>query len=617
MREEPDIVKELKGKENLDYLYTSSITAFIKNNEADKQEKDKSDSYFNDIYNENYEKKDDMLENETLFKDLFENANDLIQSCDSEGRFLFVNKKWKDRLGYSDDDLKNLTIWDVIAQSHHDKCKQAFGKLLKGETLESIQTIFKTKNGEEINVEGNINAHFIGKEFVSTRAIFRDITERLESEKKLKISEERYGVLFNASPEMIHQVDANGIIVDTNPSITRILGYSQEDVIGKKLSDIFADNSKKIFDEKLHELSDKGYGESEIEVVCKDGSIKNVFCSRTALYDDNAKFTGGVFYQHDITGEKKAQEQIKQSEERYRTMFESANDGIIIIEKKGGITDINQTASDLFGRPREEYIGKNLKDVMHLFTKKSQIKILKNFAVRMLGKQVLPYEVEMYTQEGEIKTVEINAVPLKRDDKVYGDLAILRDVSFRKKAEESLKENEERLRVVLESVKEGITFSDESGRFEIFNPEMQRLTGYSLNEVNDYSDFSSMLYPDSKDRDKALEGLNTLIKSGDIYETETRIKTKNGDIIDLLVSTTIVYYQDKKMFLSAYRDITNNKKLREELKEKINKLEAYKESTIDRELKMIQLKNEINELCVKYGEKPKYVMKNKTENNIN
>lgn len=743
MKDEPDITKSLRETELLGNIRGRSqnsyeelqapkesledtsdkTTCFVKNDAERKKSED-------DLYCE--KTVEELRKSEERFRSLVETTSDWIWEVDKNGVYTYASPKVKDLLGYEPEEIVGKTPFDCMLSDEVERVAEIFQDIIKKQKpFTALENTNLHKDGRHVVLETSGEPFFDADEnLLGYRGIDRDITKRKKADEKLKVSEGEYKVLFNASPEMIHQVDTNGVIVATNPSITRILGYSQQEIIGKKLSDIFTDSSKKIFDGKFPELAKKGYDEGEVEIVCKDGTTKNVFCSRTALYDENNNFNGGVFYQHDITEGKKADEQIKQSEERYRTMFESANDGIIIIEKKGGITDINQTASNLFGRPREEYIGKNLKEVVHLFTKRSQARILKNFALRMLGKHISPYEVEMYMPEGEIKTVEINAVPLKRDEKVYGDLAILRDVTFRKKAEESLKENEERLRVVLGSVKEGITFSDESGEFEVFNPEIERLTGYSMEDANAHPAFSKLLYPDSKEQNKALDGLNKLTKTGDIYETETRIKTKDGEFRDLLVSTTIVYHQDKKMFLSAYRDIserkrltnemkikdnaidssasgiaivdlkgnisyanryflkiwgyddlnnivgepfvkflqkkgksitildeltekktfidelvaerkdgsffdvqlsasivnddnerpicmmtsfvdvTEDKKLREELKEKVDKLETYKESTVDREIKMVELKKEMNKLYEKLGEKPKYVIIN-------
>lgn len=144
----------------------------------------------------------------------------------------------------------------------------------------------------------------------------------------------------------------------------------------------------------------------------------------------------------------------------------------------------------------------------------------------------------------------------------------------RDSAEEGTREREDQYRTVLEAVKDGIIFSDESGHFWVFNSEMEKLTGYSMKEANACSDFNLLLYPDPKDREQALDGLNNLVKPGDTYETETIIQTKNGTKKNILVSTTLVLYKDRRMFLSTYHDITERKQAEEVLKSERDKLQV-------------------------------------------
>ncbi|MBA4417233.1 MAG: hypothetical protein C0392_04890 [Syntrophus sp. (in: bacteria)] len=134
-----------------------------------------------------------------------------------------------------------------------------------------------------------------------------------------------------------------------------------------------------------------------------------------------------------------------------------------------------------------------------------------------------------------------------------------------RQTDEALRESEERLRTVLEAVKEGITFSDENGHFEAYNSEMERLTGYSIDEANARSDFTVLLYPDADNREKALKGLNELYAIGMSREVETRIRTKDGKQKYVLVSTTLVPYKGRRMFLSSYHDITERKETEKNL----------------------------------------------------
>ncbi len=135
----------------------------------------------------------------------------------------------------------------------------------------------------------------------------------------------------------------------------------------------------------------------------------------------------------------------------------------------------------------------------------------------------------------------------------------------RDSVEEVNPERDDQYRIVLEAMRVGIIFSDESGHFWVFNSEMEKLTGYSMGEANACSDFTLLLHPDLKDCEQVLGGLNNLVKPGDIYETKTIICTKNGTYRTVFVSTTLILYKGHRMFLSTYHDVTESEHIEEAL----------------------------------------------------
>ena len=116
-------------------------------------------------------------------RDFVEGANDLIQMTDPQGRILYANSAWRRALGYDNYPLHHLSLADIIAPSHLEDCQRKLARLLTGEDLEAIETVFLTRDGKELPVEGNIGLYTEDGEFVSTRGIFRDITARKVAEK--------------------------------------------------------------------------------------------------------------------------------------------------------------------------------------------------------------------------------------------------------------------------------------------------------------------------------------------------------------------------------------------------------------------------------------------------
>ena len=127
-----------------------------------------------------------LKESEERFRDLFENANDLIQSVGPDGPFIFVNKSWKETMGYSDRDLKKMKVFDIIHPDHLEECMNLFQLVFQGEQVTNIETAFFAKDGRKVYVEGNVNCRMVNGEPVSTRAIFRDITDQVKAEEELR-----------------------------------------------------------------------------------------------------------------------------------------------------------------------------------------------------------------------------------------------------------------------------------------------------------------------------------------------------------------------------------------------------------------------------------------------
>ncbi|MBI5198515.1 MAG: PAS domain S-box protein [Nitrospirae bacterium] len=156
-----------------------------------------------------------LKESEEKYRDLIESANDLIQSVDADMRFLFVNKKWKDVLGYSDEEIRNLVLTDIIKRDTIPHCMEAFKKVIDGYAVQNIEAVFVSKNGNEIFVEGNVDVYIKDGKFVSTRGIFRDVTERRKLEEQLRHAQKM---------QAIGQL-AGGIAHEFNNILTTIVGY--------------------------------------------------------------------------------------------------------------------------------------------------------------------------------------------------------------------------------------------------------------------------------------------------------------------------------------------------------------------------------------------------------
>jgi PAS domain S-box-containing protein len=165
-----------------------------------------------------------LRESEERFRDLFENANDLIQSVGPDGRFLFVNRAWKETLGYAEEDLSQLTMFGVLDDSCKAHCQEMFRRLMAGEDVPHMQAVFVGKHGRRVSVEGSVNCHLVDGRPVATRGIFHDVTER----ERAAEAEARLVAILEATTDLVSIADPKGRLFYLNRAGRHMLGVDEQ-----------------------------------------------------------------------------------------------------------------------------------------------------------------------------------------------------------------------------------------------------------------------------------------------------------------------------------------------------------------------------------------------------
>ncbi len=156
--------------------------------------------------------------------DFLEHANDLVQSVSPDGRFLYVNNTWKKTLGYSDEEIRKMIFSDVISDECRDQCSLLFQKVLQGQSVEHVEVSFRARDGHIVYLEGSCNCRFMDGRPVSTRGIFRDVTEK----KRIKEEQNRLRKRLEKA-ELFESLGlmAGGIAHDYNNILMVILGFTE------------------------------------------------------------------------------------------------------------------------------------------------------------------------------------------------------------------------------------------------------------------------------------------------------------------------------------------------------------------------------------------------------
>lgn len=179
-----------------------------------------------------------LRESEERFRDLFENASDLIQAVAPDGRFLYVNPAWLDALGYSEAEVSRLTLAEIIAPESLEHCMEMLDRVARGAGAGLVEAVFIARGGARIHVEGRVSARIEGGRLVHTRAIFRDVTEPWRAEQALRASEERYRSLVEVAGDIIYRADPEGRFTYVNPVGERVTGRPAAELVGLHFLDL-------------------------------------------------------------------------------------------------------------------------------------------------------------------------------------------------------------------------------------------------------------------------------------------------------------------------------------------------------------------------------------------
>jgi PAS domain S-box-containing protein len=343
---------------------------------------------------------------------------------------------------------------NYIKSDDRDYVVDALKKDPKGEPL-FIDFRIITTDGEERTVHMLSEIIFYKENTpVRFRGTVQDITERIKSEEKIR----NLANIVESSNDAIITKSLDGIITSWNKGAEQVYGYSAEEVLGKPIS-IMAPTHSDTEGKKLTEMIKQGERIHHYETsrLRKDGKLIDVSLNLSPVFDSSGRLTAISVIARDITERKKIEEKLRESEEKYRSIVETAKEGIVIIDEEAIITYTNKRLADLLGYTRGEGIGRLIWDFISEESKDIMKLNLKNRCLDTHGS----YELKLIKRDGSALWVLVNAKPLfDKSGKSMGSMSMLTDITEIKKAEMELKENESRFRNLFEVITSGVAIFD-------------------------------------------------------------------------------------------------------------------------------------------------------------
>jgi PAS domain S-box-containing protein len=386
-----------------------------------------------------------------------------------DGKFCYVNSNFPIATGYTTDELMGKDPLELIVPEDREMVRENEIKMLKGELIPPYQFRVIHKDGSirwVMEAVKSVRYH----ERRATLGSYMEVTERKQAEDALKESGEKYRELADSITDVFFAMDEHLRYTYWNKASEILTGIRTEDAIGKALREIFPDtpgvrNAEKVYRKVLRT--------QQPQTFVNDMDIDG----RHYIFEISAyPSRGGIsVFVNDITERKQAEEKLKESEQKYRLLFETSLDCIAQIDREGRILAANPAAARSLGVPLEELIGKTFFEVMP-----QEVAQLRLENVR---KVLDEWQPQIFEDERAGRYFHHIDIPTKTSDQKEAVQVITRDITERKKMEEVLRQSEERYRTTLEEMEDSYFEVDLGGHLTFVNNSVCRNLGYSREEL--------------------------------------------------------------------------------------------------------------------------------------
>jgi PAS domain S-box-containing protein len=493
-----------------------------------------------------------------------------VMFVSEEGRVVLINQAYCDvfKLSETPAELRGLTSAEMINKVAHTYASPAE---VKARIREIVAQGKPVKNEEFIMRDGRSSIVDYIPLLVDGQKRGRiwhhkDITKRKQMEDTLRQSEEKYRTILESIEEGYYEDDLAGNFTFVNDSMCRIHGYSLEEMIGmnyKQYTDKkTAKNLLQVFN-KIYRTGEPNKSYTH-EAIRKDGTRRYIEASASLKKDASGKPIGFKGIVRDVTERKQMEDEIRQSEERYRTLIEEMEEGYFEVDLAGNLAFFNDSFRKTMGYAREELMCMNYKQ----YTDEGTIrKVYQVYAqLHKTGKPIKAFNEEFIKKDGSIAFGEVSAYLLRDSMGVpIGFRGITRDITERKRTEEALHESEERFRKYFELGTIGMAItSPKKGWIEV-NDRVCEIMGYTKEELKKKT-WAEMTHPEDLEADVVLfDRLMTGVINQ--YSLDKRFIRKDGKIIYTNIGISCIRRIDGSVnYMTAFiNDITERKRSEIEL----------------------------------------------------
>jgi len=509
---------------------------------------------------------DALRQSEKKYRQLVESTNDWVWSCDKNGIHTFSNQAVRSFLGYGPYEIIGKSAFKFMHPEDRNRIQkmvQQAANQKKGWQIDKIRWLHKDGGIRHVESRAepilDANGNMAG-----FRGIDRDVTEREHAAEKLRESEERYRLLVETMSDSLAVIDIDGLVTYVNDRACEMWGSTRDDILGLPFSYFMDEANQLILRQEREKRKEDEHGSYELTFTRNDGKMIPTLISPKPIFDADGRFAGSFAVITDITELKRVEKSLRENERRYRTLFESANDAILIIQDNTCI-DCNQKALEMFGCTREQIIGQAPYKFSPLHQPDGIDSTEKGLGqiTKVLDGEPQVFEWNHIRPNGDafVAEVSLNLIEIESEKFVQ---AILRDITERKRLDKDLQLMQ---RWVEQSV-DLFFWVGEDSQILYVNQAVCHSLGYTKEE------FRTMKVSDF-DLEITLEAwpeFTQTLREHSSHRFETRLRKKNGQVFPVEIAANILNFDGKDHFFAYGRDISAKVSAEEKRKELENQL---------------------------------------------
>ena len=409
-----------------------------------------------------------------------------------------------------------------------------------------------------------------------------DISQRKNVEDLTEAAEGRLLQITDAVPVLISYVDKNGIYRFNNRNYESWFGYARNEITGKHMSEVLGSAAWEKIRPRIEATLAGQKVSYEDLLPYKDAGVRWVKVTYTPLRDKTGEVQGLAVLVTDITERKEAEKQLRQNEERFRLLFEKSLDAILIADDEGRYIDVNQAACEMLGYSREQLLKMKVYDL----PAPDETDVAQHYRSYVKkGKE--KGEFNFIRADGKPRTAQYSASHIAKGR----NLSIMRDVTEQKQLDRALRESEERYRILFDKNPFPVFVLDsEDNRILAVNKATEKLYGYSREEL---LRMKALDLRPAEEIPAFLETMKRFNQTGTDHSIQAKHRKKNGEIIEVELSSYKLEYLGRQARYVILRDVTERNRLEKEKsrnqREKLQILESITDAfvSLDREWRYI------------------------------